>query len=271
MLTLADIPCNVPDAEAIAYIESTIDPRLFVPFVDRSWPGFGLAGVTWPVGYRPTDKIRLNRFVWPRGASRFAYGHFLADSEQSDQIRDAALSSDGSQTDQIQLVMDSPRVPPDTDNDETLTTNVYLLSCTPLYTLTPQPNGPMDNGLYLLTVVCPRYYWWYIPTPVFGITDSTTWTSLFSACNTALGLTIAVDTIDTRYLNPSPGLNLDYEVLPPVLDAIAYNVGHRIVYGLDGTVKSQSFSRAVTARQTDAQNHPNRDIRAGGNRFVNIL
>jgi hypothetical protein len=311
-LTLDDIPLLAPMAmspEAMmnvkTWVERNITPKTVRPWLTRAWPGFGLAGVTWPTGYTPNDPIRVNHLIWPIGASRWAFGHFLVDSNALNLIRNAAYGTDGSEFNEITLKMSIPGlVLPDGSSSpspqfEPLETSVYLLSYTPLGRMTPIPGGggtatpaPTSlypspptgspgststdqyvNGLYLITIVDERYYWWNYSIPIIfnNIGDTTTWQSLFTSIETTINVTINLDTINPAYLQPSRGLALTGEVIPPVLDAMVANIGQRLVRKYDGNVYAQNFDTANAAYEADFSTNPDRQLRAGGERFHQVL
>lgn len=268
MLTLASEPLMVEDpaGEVFDWVEKNINPKYYVPWLRRSFPGLAYTWLTWPTGYSAERPFKINRFYWPLGASRWAYGHFLVDAERLDRIRDEAYTNDGTVQREIKLIMDSP-FDPEQDAPERLEVDVYLLPPTPLSSveLTEEPGD--INNLFLITVVDERYYWWNKATPLLEFTDETTWTDAFDKVETALDITLTVDTIDAKYLRASPQLNLSYEVIPPFFDALAYNVGHRVVRKFDGTVHTQNYETALAARQADRTTNKDRFRSAGGIRM----
>jgi hypothetical protein len=272
MIKINDVELPIPTRELVDYLRSALDPSYMLPWMmPRSWPGLGLSAITFPTAYRPLPPLRISRFYWPRGAMRWSYGHFLADSEQAERIRTVAFGDDGTQLNTVTLSLASPGEPP-SDDDEQLDVEMYVMPPTPLINIVHDPNTGIEN-LYLISVVDERYYWWYKQVPDFGMTDSgaVTWEDLYGMIGTALGVIIDVDPIDPDYLRPDPSFGLRYEAIPPVLDAVAYNVGHRIIRKYDGSVVSQSFDNAVQTADDDFANNPQRTIRAGGVRFEDEL
>jgi hypothetical protein len=273
-LTLANYPLTVEDlpGEVYGFVEKNINPEAYFPWLRRAFPGWGYASLTWPTGYRRERDFVINKFYWPTGACRWAYGHFLADAYWTDKIRDAAFTSTGAGPSvPIRLKMDSPGA----ENDETLDTKVYLLPPSPLSAVPVDEENHTVNNLYLLTVVDERYYWWYKATPLlqFDQTNGETWINAFQKVSDSLGTTVQVDTISSSYLRASPQLNMSYEVLPPWFDALAFNVGQKVVRLYDGTVKTQNFSTAYTALLNDVNSIPHltRTLIAGGDRFTDTI
>lgn len=246
--------------EVCDWIERSIPPYYYAPWLRRTWPGFGLVGLTWPTGTPDNPPFRLNQLYWPRGASRHAFIHLFASAATADQIRGVAFAGGNNNT--VTLKMDD-------DGPEHIATQMYLLPPYPLSAMVPD-NQEINNA-YILTLVDQRYYWWYKQTPLLGFADSTTWTQAFNVVSSQLGITVNVDTINSAYLNASPQLNLSYEVIPPWFDALAANVGQVVVVKLDGSVWTQNYQTALSAYQTDFQNNPNRVPRAGGDRLIDTI
>lgn len=283
-LTVAGIPVNFPTLEVADWINANITTDEIYLFDKRAYPGPNLQYISWPTSFRQLPPVRVGEFRWPTGASRWGSLHLLASTNLTNQIQAAAFGLQGDQYNKVDVYVDSPNVPGQIVK-EYIFTDLYML---PPYTLARVPpiGEQTFNSLYLLSFVDDRFFWWGVPTPDFGIpTPSTgqsgggTWEGLFNKCQTALrtsfpGLTIEFDPISPNYLGPSSALNLEGEVIPPVLDAIATNVGQRIVRGhvKGSNVKSLTCQHSFSIRQADDTNHPNRVVRAGnGDRFLDQL
>lgn len=207
-----------------------------------------------PEEHRP---IVLNSLRWPVGASRWTVGHFLVTDNQLNRIRPLAYSRPPAAGGVISTVRyrSLPLVMYDGRNQQTnrIKTNLYMLPPRPL----AKRKG--RNGMYLLTLVDERFFWWSRSAQI-DVTDTfTTWTQLYEDVADGLGITVTPDDIDSAYLRPSPALAQQYRFLPPLLDAVAYNVGQRVVRKLDGTVITQN---ARTARQQ--QGETTYTVMAGG-------
>lgn len=265
MISLAQVPLMLEgNHKGIEFLEKYINPEEYVPWVRRVFPGLGYSALTWPTGFRNERPFRLNKFYWPAiGASRWAYGHFLATAEQVDEIRTAAFGSEGNKTQKIELFMESPGAP----SSEFLSCDVYLLPPTPISAVPIDVENHKVNNLFILTVVDQRYYWWNKATPLVNFTDTSTWASAFAIAETALGIEITKASINSAYLNASPQLNLSYEVMPPWLDALCANVGQRLVCRTSGVFLTQTYTEALASRSSDLNNNPDRRIIAGGSRF----
>lgn len=271
MITLNDIGLAVPTREICARIERDISLERLSLFFSRAWPGFGTVGLALPTMYRawPPHPPRINHLLWPNGASRWGYFLGLAHVDQVNAIHDSLFGANSSITTPGTLVISSQ----DQDDEDVETLTIKGMTCfspVPLYRVL-NDDGSSDNGMYLLPLVDQRYFWWQYPTPDFAISESAgkTWANLFTAINTALGITITTDTIATAYLQPSKALGLQYEALPPIIDSICANIGHKLIANWDGSVKTQAFGTALKALQDDAKNAADfRGVRAGGGKYL---
>lgn len=272
MIRLAGVELSHPIREVRDEIERRIPLADAYPWLHRAWPGPRLVNLTVPTGFKPAESVRLGRFVWPRGASRWAYGHFLATSNQVRGVREVAYGKGGIQQNAVSLELSSPGLA----SQEVVETDVYVLAPVPLVRVAKdEKETEYFNGLYLITVVDERFYWWEKPTPDFAIDPASppTWKTLVNKCRDALGLTdidIVTD-IDEGWLRPSPRLNLVNERIPPVLDAIAYNVGRRVVRTLNGEVRLETYDDAVSTFNGDKVAHKARSPVAGGDCFTDAV
>jgi hypothetical protein len=260
---LLDKPDNLVIEE---FVRKYVPTDSYLPWLRRSWPGFGLAGVTYPEAMRPEPAFRLSRFRWPTFACRWAYGHFAMTSDQVNQLQQDCCQSGAYR--QVPLLFGSPELP----SGETVSVSIYVLPPTPLSGIRGLSFAATgSNSLYLITVVDARYFWWNTNTADMKVTNSTTWANLLNMVSSQLGISLTWDTIPAAYLQPSTMFNLPYEPSPVVLDALLFNVGQRLVANYNGTYVGQMYQTALSAYQTDMQNNPNRLILAGGARFANPL
>jgi hypothetical protein len=221
MLSYAGVNLIAPSAELLAWGKANLDWAWLAPWVDRVWPGKSLTrlgfGLHWPRG--PTV---LGRLVWPTGAQRWSYFHGVVDSASLDQIRAQVYQGGGYQA-------------------QPLTVSDGVTSISPsLWMLPPRPLSQVGGavGRWLVTLVCGRFGWWFKAAAITVTGGTTTWQDLYAALGSALGISLTVDPIPAAYLKPAADLATQYEALPPLLDAAAYSVGQRIVYGLDGSVRA---------------------------------
>ena len=288
-LTIAGVTLPCPGRELVAWIAETIPVEEALPWVARSWPGVpaSAAGICSASAPRMPSVLKVNRLWWPNGADRWAYGCYLCDGDGVSKIRDAANGPDGLTTTPIALSMDDGRE----DGDVLTASNMTLLQIKPLTSVPTDELGSGSN-LYLLTLVDQRYWWGghggpYFGIPAYGASNESTsdggtgvggsggtgpsWADLVAEVGRLLGVTIAMDPVSPDYLSPDPGLDSPGVPLGQVFEAIARNVGQRIVVGLDGSVKLQSYATALAARQADDSANPGRMLRAGGDLYGDEL
>lgn len=283
-VTANDVPVVVETSEISEWIYNNIttdDARIWT---HRAFPGLGLAYITTPTGYRAPRPVKIGRMVWPRGACRWAYFHCLIDADMLNKLAPDAFGQEGNEFNGLDLQFDS--LPSDDPAYEKIYTEMYLLSPIALSSFftsgppaapgsgLPAPGDPATNNMYLCTFVDERYFWQYIPfvppdiDPLAGIA----WSDLMTAVNSSLSAygysTITVqNTIPTEYLNASPNFTLPYEIVPPVIDAIAFNVGMRFYRNFDGECGLENFSTARSRIEEDFAANLKRGLLAGGDRF----
>jgi hypothetical protein len=262
--------------EMIEYFDKHILSLLpnFTPWNRPAWPGTNSSTLTFPWP-RTEPKFKLNRFVWPMGASRWAFGHFLASSDQVESIGEDAFNDDGSYN-VIPFMLGNPEIADQVGTDDTsdniITANVFMLPPTPLSGMRGL-SGPVQS-LYLITVVDQRFFWYQSSTGKLQL-DGNTWDDLYTMLATQIALSsdqFSWDTIPDKYLNPSSSMfNLIYQPVPFALDAVAFNVGQRIVCNYDGTVRANNATLDVARIKLDFGNRSTRIILAGGPRFADPL
>lgn len=274
MLNLAgvDLVVDPPDRPAEKFIEEYISTRSYLPWLRPSNPPQGSPGITfaWP---RAEPDFRLNRLVWPQSASRWAYGHFLATSDQLKDIQDATYGEGGVYT-PIPLKIGTPdiadQVTGGSRTDNQIEAQVYLLPPTPLSGIR-NLTGEVCS-LYLISVVDIRFLWYQNSTGTITIYETTTWNNLYTNLAAAIGLgsdQFEWDAIPSEYLQPSPNMfTLNYQPFGFALDAVAFNVGQRIVANYDGSFAAKNATNSLTDLLADfTPNRPTRLVIAGGPRL----
>lgn len=134
-----------------------------------------------------------------------------------------------------------------------------------MYMLPPRPLGETlgADGLFLITLVDSRYFWQYAPTSALMaiIPTLSTWEGYIANLATALGVEINFSSpIPEAYTGPEPDSQLwiNMENCAVLLDAIAYNLGCRVVRNLNGSYTLQrpaesaetiTLNRSVTSSQ----------------------
>lgn len=236
MLTYGGIALIEPDAAMQAMIDEHIAIADIPHFQQPSWSGLGGRNAD----FNRNQTVELGRLYWPRGASRWAMGHFLVAQSQLETIRGIAKSSPSSTDPYVPLTFRMWST--DTDGIETA---LYMLISRPMFRFG-------ENEVWCMTLVDERYFWWQNSASATIDEGTTTWTDLLDDIATSLtGATFDLDTIEADYLKPPSVLQTERgDYLPPLLDAIAYSVGKQIVRGLDGTVTLQAPASAFTNRDT---------------------
>lgn len=234
-LSYAGIGLYVPTPEQQETIQAWLDSWSDLEFSAHPWPGKDLTGLTF-LPTQPLPHPKLGSLYWPFGASRWACGHFLATDAMLAAIR-VALAPGRDESGFLNspipglLSMESkiiaPLLPP-------VVASLYMLPPRPLHQIAGM------NGVYLLTLVDQRYYWWYANSGIQPIQSGTTWSDVYDNLGDELGLTIDVDTVNATYGFPAPEFTNYYQSLPTMLDAVAYNCGQRVICQLDGSVSTQN-------------------------------
>lgn len=242
-ITYGGVSINACLPSTAAQIEAQISLRDVLEFPQQVWPGKNRTGWSF-AGFMPMRGVRVNSLWWPTGASRFAIAHFVVSKRVLDAISAVVYAGGGYQTaplvfTQTTRYAGSPlQFPADVlTGSNQITTSMWLISARPLFQFINSPGQP----LWLLTLCDDRYWWWERDTGAITVTENTTtWANLYSDLATALGVTITADAIPSAYLKPPASLSAYYERAPLMLDAVAYNVGQRIVRHLDGTVLARN-------------------------------
>lgn len=234
MISYAGIDLLFSTERVREWVRTNIDPAELLQFGVRHWPGRNLTHIP----FKPPDlpkKIELDVLHWPTSASRFAVGWYVVDQGTLDLIRTEVYGANGLGYAAKNLIID--------DGYDDLTASLWMLPATPL-----QAIG--EDGLYLLTLVDERYFWWNQAAAITVTENTTTWTQLYAAIAAALGVSITVDAIDADYLKPPASAGTKYEALPLLLDAVAYATGRRIVRQFDGTIRAWSPTNALAQEIT---------------------
>jgi hypothetical protein len=267
------------DSEVELFLERNLPNESFRPWLNRTWPGGGLAMLTQQPGLTWGTKFKINRLFWPMTtASRWGYGHYLCGSDTAQKISNAVFSGNGAYT-LTQFKLGNPETnPAGTINfqgkGETISLQMYVLPPKPLSAIRGL-KGQIQS-LYLITLVDPRYFWWWSNLSQGGmpvvIGNDTTWDSLLGTIKSILNINITGDSVNSSYLQPSiQAYTLPFEPLPLIIDSIMANIGMRFVAGLDGTYAMQLYNTALTALNNDMTNNPQRMIIAGGQLFASPM
>lgn len=183
------------------------------------------------MGMWPPVAPRLNSLYWPAGASRWACGWYLCDEQAA-----ASIRAVGSGTATLLI----------NDGLHAIQTSMYVLPLVPLYRV-----AYGVPGLYLVTLVDDRFWWWHRHGSVTVTAGSTTWGSLYQLIASVLGITLSVNAVDAAYLKPSSALNARRGPLAPLLDLVATCCGQRIVRNLDGTVVAMNVTESLQSHSSN--------------------
>lgn len=186
--------------------------------------------------YSEPLKPKLNTLYWPTGATRWAFGLFLATRAQLNEIL-ATLD--------VTENLPGTLILYDEEHSTSVNTEMYLLPPHPISTDTGTGTED-DDRLWILPLVDERYFWQFKSVGSLGNMPST-WADLIALMGTALGATISAADVPTEYGIPDPvELRRDYENLPLYLDALAHSVGMRVTRLPAGDVRIESPSESHT-------------------------
>jgi len=194
------------------------------------------------INYPPFHHPKLNQLVWPTGATRWAYGHFL--------VNDSILS--------------------DVASKIASTTPLRLtISGVPfrVFALAPRQMTAVSGNkkAWVLPVVDQRYFWQFRhvnPT----LSDLETWPALILKIGESLNQTFVPGVVDGSYLAPDP-----VELFRPrmnaarLLDIVAHSTGRRVVVTRTGSVAllgALGTEQVLAARHTPI--HAPGPVIAGG-------
>jgi len=260
------------------FINKYLPLESFMPWTQASFPQSGLSMLTQPIGMHPRKQVRINHLIWPTGMSRFGYAHVLCDSDSLKKIIADAYNSDGSYN-PLDFVIGNT----ETNQSGTIVKGEQIT--TKMYMLPPSPQSGIRSlsgqtqSLYLLTLVDSRYLYWFKNAGEidFFMTGNPTWQNLYDYLfNQCLGISMenyTIDNISESYLSPSQVMfSLPYEPVPSIIDAVAANIGHRVIAALNGTnYATQRYNIALMLLNQDMANNPNRVVLAGGQRLGQTL
>lgn len=239
-LTYAGVPLCVPTPEIEAWIEQWIPDK--GQFQDSVWPGpplssRPLAWESYPDFVAGHD--RLNTLVWPRGGQRWAKGFFLVGQSGLVSIQAALTASS---------VVGRALLHMDDGNGGTIETQMWCLP--------PRPIA--DKSLYVLPLVDSRFWLWATEDSALYISPGDDWPTLLARLKTDVvfaGEDLQYSTIASVY-TALAGETAQWNLFGPVetpiqVDAIAYNLGMRVVRDLNGTYHLLSLTDSKARKATN--------------------
>jgi len=240
MISFAGQLLASPTPEISDWVERFIDSHELYEFTAKT-----LNILPFEVGsagdYRPNRVIRLGSLHWPVGASRWATFHGLATFDQLTAMENHCYGP-------------TNPIPADlgiSDGTRSISTKMYLLPSRPL------SDCQDAQGLYLVSLVDERYFWWHLSSQIDCREGVTTFAQLYSAAQYELqqkfpSTTLTYSVVSSEY-SPGAGLKLSAGQFPLWLDAVARSCGQRIVRNLTGTVVAQSADTAITSAANSLQ------------------
>lgn len=218
----------------------------------------GLPRYNWP----DPPTVRINQLYWPcTGATRWAFGLFLADTTHKDLL----VAKNCSQAGYLECYTGDD--PPVGAINAATQHNVTSL----LYMLTPRRLAGCTrnaNELWLIPLVDQRFFWQFANVgdiaSILGGSDSscaesctTTWETLLAYLLDKTGAPYEIDTLPyTTYCDCSE-FRRPYDNLACVLDAAAASVGCQVVAVGDGTIRVERPEVAYPKLVANLTNTPN--------------
>lgn len=190
-----------------------------------SWPSspWNIRGTVSRVNYSRILEPKLNTWYYPTGATRWAFGFFLASANQVTRILNVV--GGGSQNNipnnPAQLTLEYPK-------GHSRNWTAYLLPPHPISAVSTD-----QTGYWLLPIVDERWYWQFIGSPFAGIeATAETWTEAIDETTAGFASGFAHDTPVAAYLT-GPNIFLlaenSFENAAVVLDCLLGSVGQRVV------------------------------------------
>lgn len=235
------IPLPLLTDAAATKIEQLVPISYFREFDVCPWRNW-LDWLPVPYGLPMPPPVRIGTLVWPTGAMRFATYHTVISGNLLDSLYPWAWGATGPQP--VDLLMGKLSTA-----DHIIAQDMYCLPPKPLF------NKGSGNAMYLLTLVDQRYFWWFKLSTITDGDGYSSWTDLYSDIATDLGISIAVDNLAAAYnaITPNDFFNCAGQPVPVLLDAVAFQLGQRIVVGLDGLVTAQNTVGAAIAQANNVQ------------------
>lgn len=171
--------------------------------------------------------FRLNQLYWPTGASRPAWFSCVVEASRYTEIKTALGLTN----------IAAPLVMYDGRTGKTITAAMRLVGEHPINVTV----GEETQQFFLLTLTDDRFFW-------YGrrgvIEQPASWGDLYEQISAIIGVTINNETVPSEYATPSSKWVTAYGSTPALLDAVAAQVGQRVVVALDGTVRTVSWETA---------------------------
>lgn len=275
MIQYAGVDTLIPTPEVDEYISRYLD-REFMRFWNRpgNGPCVGASAPFIPVmNWQKEFSPRVNKLIWPTGASRWSSMLLLVTSSQLESIKQLTDLTESTTTRSIgqQLVIADSEfggtagsdtftrdvlAPPEGDTPAVYGTSIAL--STEMYALEARPvslpytwNGEAwvetsESTLWLLPIVDYRWFGqWFT---LSSHDEWETWEDVIEKCIQKLG-SPDVSAVNASYGTPPATLTdgLYYANAPEIADSLAHMVGQRVARRIDGTIVSRTASDAQTS------------------------
>ena len=228
----------------------------------------GLPLINWP----DPPPLRVNQIYWPTGASRFAYGLFLATGEQVRKIKALACDDKEIQTVRIIASTDSVAKVDSLFGETPRQATFYMHMLTPKRIcgcqyvsgqtdpidpdgILPPGEDATDYDLFLIPFVDSRY-WWQHKTVDSPCASAGSWTDLISSIATGLGISIDSHTVPAAYTTCGPHASAwarENHNAALLLDAAVSSVGGRFVAKYDQTYDIEFYADAFEALEINME------------------
>ena len=187
--------------------------------------------------WQPSYPVHINQLQWPTwGSRRHAIANFIVTEDRLNLIRDEVFTPDS--VDRKLLVMDDER------SGQKIEVLMHWQNALPL-----ERYDPDARGLWLLTLVDGRYFFYDRINTLYGSAPPATWDALLNQIATALSINLEIEEpIPAAYLTPSDDFVKRVQSLPTLLDWAASSVGCRVVYTLTGGGVSPGEGRVILRR-----------------------
>lgn len=244
LLSYAGVSLNLSTPELEQRLTELHPQHLFRGWSGWNFDGFDLQSLPTPELPRQPE-FRIGVLHWPTGATNPAWFHEIVSSKRLNLIRDALGSTNGPAS----LTAFDGR------SGKTISARMYMLPALPLGQL-----GDDLSDSWLLTLTDIRFYFqWRRGT--IGIPSS--WAQLYSQLADILGITLTPDTVHSSYFFPSEKWAGYRRPTGTVLDAVATQVGQRVVANLDGTFKTVNWQTAQSLSNAYFENSDYRALSGG--------
>jgi len=231
-LTYAGVSLPLATPQAEKWFQSIKPMDLFDYWKAWNFQGVGLENIPTPT-LPDNPPFKIGVLSWPSGASRPPWFHFITTTTILDKIKNAIGSSISPKI----LHMDDGR------SGKSIDVQMLMLPPIPLNQL-----GVDSTDGWLVTLTDQRFYlmWNRVKLGPYPDDFPPTWADMYQTLLPG----ITPETVPSAYLVPTEKWVSYYQPPGSILDAVASQVGQEVVFNLDGTVKTVSFTTAKNNSDT---------------------